>query len=847
MPGANRTSLDVGSFHWLMNIRPGYNVFRSRNLCRIEPYFPCRFARQFGYDQLYVGNPNKWLITCGSLIDGVRAWFWNVAGCTGAQFSLPVAEPGLHLTFLYCRWVLAANTPLAKKKLSELESEAVVRRIVSKKGNEPATSSRKEKQAVDSEESDDFETSSEEDKARDEAEADVSLSPVAHRTRRASSPKSPGAPSKGIRMMEKTIPLSSSNKMTVRWPALEEEEEEEEEEATPLVSRKRSRSSASSEVQPSPVQGSELRSKFRHESSEVPRDSRASKRVKKMAYQQRQLSSLPEEEFTQDLPIDQGAEPEEEGEIVPEPSSPGLMDVDESSFTQQVQKAMSEEPLNVDTAPPPATTSTSPTADTVKLKEVSADSSAADPAIVIEDLPVNEPKDIELTHDMGIGDFDERDFDLDISEDVHQEISDILSPPVPSATAGPTTRVDSAEVGASKDVGPTNEVDASTVIGECDQPEGLGFLLLESPPAEVEPPATAPPTLASPPAEVHPPATAPSPSAIVEAEPVVPSAPTPVDHEVGGSKATVEEQPPATSTQLELVPQDLVALDPKPSGVSGEQSSGVVTQPTSVIPEQIPVVIESAMTSTSQALSSSLSERIQTLLADEDPNQVALCVDVQSFVLFLNAMVDRILLKGSPFELFRKSLDRHVSGIKEQGCTELSNSIEAYLVDLKHHIEQLQNFRANGAPSYIASQTDLRLQAWRDSQKSVETELQVLKTRINQLQVSAAKKAQIKVDMYRDLESRRAEIAHLEKQLAEAKDACEFLESDLAEVTQAEVITLRQLNLQDKIFADKEQKAAEIRSIDERKFKANLIPELELAFATRLSQLEDELRHYKLL
>ena len=53
---------------------------------------------------------------------------------------------------------------------------------------------------------------------------------------------------------------------------------------------------------------------------------------------------------------------------------------------------------------------------------------------------------------MGIGDFDERDFDLDISEDVHQEISDILSTPVPSATTGPTTRVDSAEADASKGI-----------------------------------------------------------------------------------------------------------------------------------------------------------------------------------------------------------------------------------------------------------------------------------------------------------------------------------------------------------------------------------------------------------
>ncbi|XP_020250822.1 uncharacterized protein LOC109828202 [Asparagus officinalis] len=830
MPGANRTSLDTGSFHWLMNIRPGYNVFRSKNICRIEPYFPCRFARQFGYDQLYIGNPNKWLINCGGLIDGVRAWFWNVAGCTGARFSLPVAEPGLYLTFLYCRWILAANTPLAKKKLHELESEAVVRRIVSKKGKEPATSSRKGKQVADSEESDDFETSSEEDETRGDAEGDVPLSPVAHRTRRASSPKLPGAPSKGIQMKEKNIPLSSSNKMTLRWLSQEGEAEEEEEEVAPLINRKRSRLTAPSEVQPQPTQGTELRTKFRHESSEVPRDSRASKRIKKTAHRERQLSPLFEEKFTQDLPVDERVESEEEGEIVPKPSSPGLMDVDESSFTEQVHKAMNEEPLHMDIVPPPATTSTSPTADTVKLKEVSAGSSAANPATIVEDITVDEPGDIELTHDMGIGDFDERDFDLDISEDVHQEISDILSNPVPSATAGPTTRVDSAEADASKDVGPTNEVDASTVIGECDQPEGLGFLLLASPPAEVEPPVTAPPT-----------------SAIVEAEPVVLSAPTLVDHEVGGSKDTAGEQPPAASTQLELVPQDFVALDPKPSGVSGEQPSPIVTQPTIVIPEQIPVVIESALTSTSQAISSSLSERIQVLLADEDPDKAALCVDVQSFVHFLNAMVDRILLKGSPFELFRKSLDRHVSGIKEQGCTELSNSIEAYLVDLKQHIEQLQNFRVDGAPSYIASEMDLRLQAWRDSQKSAESELQTLKTRIDQLRVSAAKKAQIKVDLYRDLESRRTEVAQLEKRLAEAKDACEFLESDLAEVTQAEVDILRQLNFQNKTFDDKEQEVARIQSIDERKFKAKLIPELELAYATKLSKLEDEFRHYKLL
>ena len=56
--------------------------------------------------------------------------------------------------------------------------------------------------------------------------------------------------------------------------------------------------------------------------------------------------------------------------------------------------------------------------------------------------------------------------------------------------------------------------------------------------------------MASLPAEVEPPATAPPTSAIIEAGPVVPFTPIPVGHEVGGSNVTVEEQPPATSAQL---------------------------------------------------------------------------------------------------------------------------------------------------------------------------------------------------------------------------------------------------------------------------------------------------------
>ena len=58
----NFTRLSSGVFWWLNNIQPGYLLCRQGNSCTIEPYMPNRFARQFGYDQLYVGNPNACLL-----------------------------------------------------------------------------------------------------------------------------------------------------------------------------------------------------------------------------------------------------------------------------------------------------------------------------------------------------------------------------------------------------------------------------------------------------------------------------------------------------------------------------------------------------------------------------------------------------------------------------------------------------------------------------------------------------------------------------------------------------------------------------------------------------------------
>jgi len=68
-----------GIFKWLVSIRSSHLIYRFGDVCYLEPYVPSRFARQFGYDQLYVGNPNSRLAFMGRLINGAWSWryFWK--------------------------------------------------------------------------------------------------------------------------------------------------------------------------------------------------------------------------------------------------------------------------------------------------------------------------------------------------------------------------------------------------------------------------------------------------------------------------------------------------------------------------------------------------------------------------------------------------------------------------------------------------------------------------------------------------------------------------------------------------------------------------------------------------
>ena len=73
---------------------------------------PSRFAQQFGYDQLYVSNPNAGLCFSGNLFEGARAWYYSVAGGTKVIFSLPHKTTNYYTSLSFCTWYsLASKMP----------------------------------------------------------------------------------------------------------------------------------------------------------------------------------------------------------------------------------------------------------------------------------------------------------------------------------------------------------------------------------------------------------------------------------------------------------------------------------------------------------------------------------------------------------------------------------------------------------------------------------------------------------------------------------------------------------------------------------------------------------------
>jgi len=108
--GDGKMSLSQGIFEWLVSIRLSHLVYRSGDTCYLESYVPSRFACQFGYDQLYVGNLNASLAFMGSLNNGARAWRFFIAGCTEVRLCMPLRTPNLLMTLGFYQWYRTSNS-----------------------------------------------------------------------------------------------------------------------------------------------------------------------------------------------------------------------------------------------------------------------------------------------------------------------------------------------------------------------------------------------------------------------------------------------------------------------------------------------------------------------------------------------------------------------------------------------------------------------------------------------------------------------------------------------------------------------------------------------------------------
>lgn len=106
-------------FLWLVNIWLWYMLYILDKSVVIEPYMPNHFVRQFGYNQLYVGNSNPELQHGGSYFDAGRTWYFNISGCTGTRFWLPARDAMPRLCLSFYRWYSQVrHTPWFDWKIS---------------------------------------------------------------------------------------------------------------------------------------------------------------------------------------------------------------------------------------------------------------------------------------------------------------------------------------------------------------------------------------------------------------------------------------------------------------------------------------------------------------------------------------------------------------------------------------------------------------------------------------------------------------------------------------------------------------------------------------------------------
>ncbi|XP_020265451.1 titin homolog [Asparagus officinalis] len=437
---------------------------------------------------------------------------------------------------------------------------------MSPRGKEAAESSRKGKEPAlpaDSEEEFDSEATetSEGEGENESSSEEVSGLPDSFFDRGLVRPSvAPTQPQAAPKKRKERVVMEHPNRMTVEVLSCDEEDEED---MVPLIRRQISRTSTQAQTQVSPR--AELRTKHRHEGS----DARPLKKQKKALLHFLTFKLIS---------CSTSAGSREEGELPADAASPGGMEIEETSFVQQMHDALKEGSADV----PPTPDVDPSAADTVKLKEAGTSSGALESAPTNEDVTMHESVGGETTHTTEVEEFNEHHLDFNLSEGDHEYISDLLSGKTPGAATESSVGVGSTEAGPSER--PVAGTDTTIIIGTSDRLESSELVPWTRTEVDLQ-------------------------SSVLEPQPSTPMDPMMIEVTVTpqispvATKARPTEEVGTSAdvvTRIESPLKESLSLDPPSSETLVEKVPDVAGASTATIPEPILTVQESRLPSLSE-------------------------------------------------------------------------------------------------------------------------------------------------------------------------------------------------------------------------------------------------------
>ncbi|XP_020250521.1 uncharacterized protein LOC109827909 [Asparagus officinalis] len=173
--------------------------------------------------------------------------------------------------------------------------------------------------------------------------------------------------------------------------------------------------------------------------------------------------------------------------------------------------------------------------------------------------------------------------------------------------------------------------------------------------------------------------------------------------------------------------------------------------------------------------SSRLSGMVKALLSVDDPDQALLFMEVGSLFFFVNAMIDKLLVKGFSFHQFIPALANKINIIEKTGSSDLAQAIANDLDRLEREFQRLQELKTTGTSTYITDQMESRLQVWRDTRASAGLEIQTQQSRVDQMEAALLEKQTSLCQLKSSITSGEAKIERLKEELKAEEEALVIL------------------------------------------------------------------------